>query len=124
MASVADPVTFVGRERELAVLRGELEPVRSHGAGRLILIEGRRQVGKSRLVEEYLERAGVPHVFFAATRGRVPALELRAFAEAVPRSEQRGRVPGARRGTPLVAVSRPTHDLRGLPPLDPGPWSP
>jgi hypothetical protein len=32
--------------------------------GRLILIEGRGQAGKSRLVEEFLERAGAPHVFF------------------------------------------------------------
>lgn len=86
MSSVPDPMAFVGRERELAVLREELELVRSGGAGRLVLIKGRRQVGKSRLVEEFLERTGVPHVFFAATKGRTPALELRAFAEAVATS--------------------------------------
>jgi hypothetical protein len=68
------------------LLSAELEFVRSHGTGRLILIKGRRQVGKSRLVEEFLERTGAPHVFFAATRGRAPHQELRAFAEALSRS--------------------------------------
>ncbi len=77
---------FVGRERELAVLGEELERVRRDGAGRLVLVKGRRQVGKSRFVEEFLERTGVPHVFFAATKGRTAAVELRAFAEAVARS--------------------------------------
>jgi len=64
MAPVPDPTVFVGRGRELALLSAELEFVRSHGTGRLILIKGRRQVGKSRLVEEFLERTGAPHVFF------------------------------------------------------------
>lgn len=77
---------FVGRVRELAVMRSELDLIRSRRAGRLIVVKGRRQIGKSRFVEEFLERTGAPHVFFAATRGRAPELELRAFAEEVSRS--------------------------------------
>jgi AAA+ ATPase superfamily predicted ATPase len=34
-----------------------------------VLIRGRRRVGKSRLVEEFLERTGLPHVFFTAVGG-------------------------------------------------------
>jgi AAA+ ATPase superfamily predicted ATPase len=77
---------FVGRERELAVLRQEAELVRAEGAGRLVVIKGRRQIGKSRFVEVFLERTGLPHVFFAATKGRSPQLQLRAFAEELARS--------------------------------------
>lgn len=77
---------FVGRERELSTLQRDLDRVRSEGAGRLVLVRGRRQVGKSRFVEEFIEREGLPHVFFAATKGRGPDLEVRAFAEALSRS--------------------------------------
>lgn len=80
------PPRFVGRERELAVLREEAERVQAEGAGRLVVIKGRRQVGKSRFVEVFLERTGLPHVFFAATKGRPAALQLRAFAEELARS--------------------------------------
>jgi len=34
-----------------------------------VLIRGRRRVGKSRLVEEFLERSGLPHLFFTAVGG-------------------------------------------------------
>lgn len=86
MSAMRGQPVFVGRERELAIMQTELDRVRSEGAGRLILVKGRRQVGKSRFVEEFLERTGPPHVFFAATKGRSSELELRAFAETASRS--------------------------------------
>jgi len=53
-------------------------------------MRGRRRVGKSRLVEEFLSRAGVPHVYFTAST-RSTGEELRLFAEEVRGSS----LPGA-----------------------------
>ena len=47
------------------------------------MIRGRRRVGKSRLVEEFIERAGVPHVFFTASAQPTTETDLRLFSEAV-----------------------------------------
>lgn len=64
---------FIGRRTELGLLEDLLEPVATGGRGgrpgRAVLIRGRRRVGKSRLVEEFLEQAGLPHVFFTAVGG-------------------------------------------------------
>lgn len=73
---------FVGRERELAVLTRLLEEVRAGGsdqAGRALLLRGRRRVGKSRLVEEFCDGAGVPWVFFTATAGESAVREREEF---------------------------------------------
>jgi len=43
-----------------------------------VAIRGRRQVGKSRLVQEFCDRAGVPYFFFTATKG---ASSVEAVAE-------------------------------------------
>lgn len=64
---------FIGRKRELRVLGETLESVRSAaGSGRpgqCILMRGRRRVGKSSLVEEFIQRSGAPSVFFTAAGG-------------------------------------------------------
>ncbi|MGI8683834.1 MAG: ATP-binding protein [Acidimicrobiales bacterium] len=82
---------FVGRRRELASLDRELARVRSdpEQPGRCVMVRGRRRVGKSRLVEEFCTRAGVPHVFFAASR-RGDA-EVALFAGEVADSDLPGR---------------------------------
>ncbi len=59
---------FWGRERELGRLQAELERVREDGTGRLLAIRGRRQVGKSRLLTEMVERSGVPSLYTSAAR--------------------------------------------------------
>jgi uncharacterized protein len=61
---------FVGRRSELAILHGRLSAVSADGGARALAIRGRRQVGKSRLVQEFCNRAGVPYFFYAATRGQ------------------------------------------------------
>jgi AAA+ ATPase superfamily predicted ATPase len=83
---------FIGRERELAVLEGQLDRVRqgSDRPGRALLVRGRRRVGKSRLLEEFIARSGVPAVFFTASR-QSPERELALFADAVAESS----LPGA-----------------------------
>lgn len=66
------PTPFVGRETELALLHKRLDRVATDGAGAAVAIRGRRQVGKSRLVQEFCDRAGRPYVFFTATKGASP----------------------------------------------------
>lgn len=80
--------SFIGREALLRQLERQLELVRRDDPrpGRALLIRGRRRVGKSRLVEEFVSRAGVPHVYFTASQ-RKPAEELRMFAEEVALSD-------------------------------------
>ena len=77
---------FAGRHRDLAVLRQQWEDVSASGRGRAIIVTGRRRVGKSRLVQEFVDQTPCPSVVFQATRRRHPAAErvdfLRALAEA------------------------------------------
>jgi uncharacterized protein len=81
---------FIGRARELDLLDRLLTRVKQGGRvgrpGRAILIRGRRRVGKSRLVEEFVERATVPYVFFTASNQPILEADLRLFAEAVRES--------------------------------------
>ena len=59
--------------------------MRRTGRGRFVVIRGRRRVGKSRLVSEFLLRHRVPSVFYAATPSG-PDRELGRFTEAIGRS--------------------------------------
>ncbi len=80
---------FVGREAELAELASQLDVVRSGrraDSGVAVLLRGRRRVGKSRLVTELVQRAGLPSVYFQAARGAPLGDELAALAEAVATS--------------------------------------
>lgn len=81
---------FIGRRRELAVLRGALEHVGSGigspEPGRCLLIRGRRRVGKSSLVEEFLRESGAPSVYFTAAGGP-PEVELAELRDAVAGSD-------------------------------------
>jgi hypothetical protein len=72
-------VGFVGRERELALLAKRLDLVGATGRGTALAIRGRRQVGKSRLVQEFCDRAGAPYFFFTATKGASPVEAVAAF---------------------------------------------
>lgn len=48
-------------------------------------MRGRRQVGKSRLVAEWLRRSGTPHAFYTASR-RTPSREVELFTREVAES--------------------------------------
>ncbi|WP_239328468.1 ATP-binding protein [Frankia sp. CiP3] len=85
---------FVGRAAELArldALFGRVGDARRDLPGVAVLLRGRRRVGKSRLVEVFCERAGLPFVFFQASQGADPAAERAAFAAAVLESDIPGR---------------------------------
>ena len=87
-------VAFVGRERELAMLQASLAKVDSAGhdprPGQCLLMRGRRRIGKSSLVEAFVDRAGAPAVFFTAA-GASTEVELGALTEAVRSSTLPGR---------------------------------
>jgi AAA+ ATPase superfamily predicted ATPase len=76
---------FVGRRRELAALGEQLAQVRESGMGRFVQIRGRRRVGKSWLVEEFVLRHATRHVFFTASRNPVDG-DLARFSEALAQS--------------------------------------
>ncbi|HEV2634760.1 MAG TPA: ATP-binding protein [Actinocrinis sp.] len=71
---------FVGRSRELALLTKRLDRVSGTGTGVALAIRGRRQVGKSRLVQEFCDRAGLPYFYFTATKGASPVEAVASFA--------------------------------------------
>lgn len=74
---------FVGRETELNRLNALIKRVQTSKdtkPGLALLIRGRRRVGKSRLVEEFVSRTNLPYLYFAAT-GRTTSEELKLFAE-------------------------------------------
>jgi uncharacterized protein len=77
---------FMGRRRELALLDGMLGEVREQlGAtrpGKCVIVRGRRRIGKSALVEEFIERQQVPSVFYTAEIG-FGGEPLRELSEAV-----------------------------------------
>jgi uncharacterized protein len=70
---------FVGRATELALLRKRLDRVAVSGTGTAVAIRGRRQVGKSRLVQEFCDLADVPYVYFTATKGASPVESVAGF---------------------------------------------
>lgn len=69
---------FVGRARELSLLAKRLDRARG-GTGAALAIRGRRQVGKSRLVQEFCDRSGAPYFYFTATKGASPVEAVASF---------------------------------------------
>jgi uncharacterized protein len=89
-------VGFVGRATELALLQRRLSRSTASGTGTALVIRGRRQVGKSRLAQEFCDRAEVPYLFYTATKGASPVEAIAAFlaelgGSGLPR--ERGLVP-------------------------------
>lgn len=71
---------FVGRTHELERFQRYLDSIRASGRGEFVGVRGRRQVGKSTLLEEFLAHAGVPALFFTASKGAPAERELVEFA--------------------------------------------
>lgn len=71
--------TFIGRAVELGLLRKRLHRVASSGEGTAVALRGRRQVGKSRLVQEFCDDADVPYFYFTATKGLSSTDSVGAF---------------------------------------------
>jgi AAA+ ATPase superfamily predicted ATPase len=83
---------FVGRQKELATLDSTLSRVRramGHDQpGQCLFLRGRRRVGKSRLLEVFIERAAVSNFFFTASQQGFRELTL--FAEEARNSSLAG----------------------------------
>ena len=77
---------FVGRSALLAQLDDSLAYVARNGAGRMVIARGRRQVGKSRLITEFLSRSGTPHAFFTAVKNASVGAQLEALRREVHES--------------------------------------
>jgi AAA+ ATPase superfamily predicted ATPase len=77
---------FVGREAELARLRDWLQQAARSGRGSAIAVRGRRAVGKSTLIEEFLLRESPPHAFFAASKDQPSGEALTGFLSELERS--------------------------------------
>ncbi len=77
---------FVGRERELELLRKRLDAVRESSRGSFIAMRGRRRVGKSRLAQEFAAEAGCPVVYYTAVQQGGEA-ELGRFVESLEASD-------------------------------------
>jgi uncharacterized protein len=77
---------FVGRRALLTQLDVALAEVAASGVGRMIIVRGRRQVGKSRLFTEFLRRSATPHVFFTAIKSAGLGAQLDAFRREVHES--------------------------------------
>lgn len=85
---------FIGRRHELGLLEDTLASVRdsigSPEPGQCILLRGRRRVGKSSLVEEFLRRSAAPSLFFTAAGGSAE-VELDELLDSVALSSLPGR---------------------------------
>jgi AAA+ ATPase superfamily predicted ATPase len=66
-------VDFIGRQRELDTLGNALAGVRAEigtaRPGRCLILRGRRRIGKSALVEEFVQQSRVPNVFHTSEIG-------------------------------------------------------
>ncbi|MFF4127637.1 ATP-binding protein [Microbispora rosea] len=85
---------FKGRAADLELLDRQLRQVTEGSVGTrgsAVIMTGRRRVGKSRLVQEFCDRAGVPYVVFQATRGRNQVAERADFVGMLAQSA----LPGA-----------------------------
>ncbi len=67
----------------MASLTAQFNEVASSGAGKLLIVRGRRQVGKSRLFTEFIGRSGCSHVFFTAVKSATLTAQLDAFRREV-----------------------------------------
>jgi uncharacterized protein len=89
------PGPFYDRDAERGVLRDLLASPRAE----LVIVYGRRGVGKSALLEQTLTEAGIQHVYYRATRRTLP-LQLTALTEAT-----RSAYPSAFLGQSFASVS-------------------
>lgn len=122
---------FVGRRRELQELDGLMEVVRRGNRadrGIAVMLRGRRRVGKSRLVNEFVARLGVPHVYFQAARHSPSEREWRLLAEAIADSSlpgaaiARGNEPTSLTAALMLLTAALPTDAPAVVVLDEIPW--
>jgi uncharacterized protein len=86
---MAEPL-FAGRQTELAQLETLVQEATKTMTGRLVVVRGRRQVGKSTLIETFCNRSSVASAYFTAARRQPAKASLTEFADVVNRSQLGG----------------------------------
>lgn len=122
---------FVGRTVELGELGHLLEDVRQGGRadrGLAVLLRGRRRVGKSRMVTEFIRTSRTPSVYFQAARGAARRDDYAHLAAAIAESDlplaavAQGNQPASLTAAlTLLAASLPS-DAASVVVLDEIPW--
>ncbi len=78
-------LAFYGRDDIVGALARHLDSVSADGRGRLLAVRGRRQIGKSTVVDRFVRRSGTPYVYTVGTLGADARAQLddatRAFGE-------------------------------------------
>ncbi|GAA4609946.1 ATP-binding protein [Actinoplanes octamycinicus] len=88
---------FIGRRTELSLLTKRIDHITRAGTGLAVAIRGRRQVGKSRLVQELCDRSGLPYLYFTAVKGASATESTTQFLAALTESDlpnDHGLLPG------------------------------
>lgn len=117
------PGGWIERRALLAALQSHLEAVLHRKSGRIVALRGRRQVGKSTVVERFVESAGLPSAFIPGVYGSslarqlddatrailesrrpLPDAELITHAPAASWRDWFGRLAIAARSGPVIAV--------------------
>ncbi|WP_305787096.1 ATP-binding protein [Symbioplanes lichenis] len=78
---------FIGRRSELSLLTKRIDHVTRTGSGLAVALRGRRQVGKSRLVQELCDRSGLPYLYFTAVKGASISESTTQFLAALTESD-------------------------------------
>lgn len=120
---------FKGRTADLDVLGRVIDDIEGGAGatrGRAVIVTGRRRVGKSRLVQDFCDRAQLPYMVFQATRGRNPVAERSDFTAALAASGLPEAVAGPRAGDwnqalRVLALAVP-DDTPSIAVLDEIPW--
>jgi AAA+ ATPase superfamily predicted ATPase len=122
---------FIGRDAEMRELDAIFETVgaeRRQQQGAAVLLRGRRRIGKSSLVTEFIRRSGAPSLYCQASRGLPPAESLARLMRAVaasglPGAGLAGRVAPASLSDALeIVASVLPDDRRSVVVLDEVPW--
>lgn len=79
--------TFVGRTEDLRRFAAHIDAVRSDARGRMLVVRGRRQVGKSRLVTEAVSKTRLPSVYVTGSLQATVKEDIGRFMEEVARSD-------------------------------------
>lgn len=80
--------TFIGRVRELSDLAHEFRRVRELGESRVTMVQGRRQVGKSRLVEHFAESTGRPYAILSGVKDTAESIQAARAVESIHASRR------------------------------------
>ncbi|GLZ00686.1 ATP-binding protein [Actinoplanes sp. NBRC 103695] len=78
---------FVGRRTELTLLAKRTDHLARTGTGVAVALRGRRQVGKSRLVQEFCDVSGLPYLYFTAVKGASVTESTAQFLAALAESD-------------------------------------